>query len=145
MWVEGETLCSRSRLRRLGPGLPHWSARVVVPVQRARIVGHAQESQAHQAEAMVMVAIQVIASDVAVTMGGAESNFELNAFRPVLIASYLHPSLITADMCDHFCEFMIESSKLSGAKLKEYIHHSVVMVTAISPLIGCDQALVIAD
>jgi fumarate hydratase, class II len=71
-----------------------------------------------QAEAMVMVAIQVNASDVAVTMGGAQGNFELNAFRPVLIASCLHPALIIADMCDHCCEFMIESSKLSGAKLR---------------------------
>ena len=55
-----------------------------------------------QAEAMLMVAIQVIASDVVVKMGGAEGNFELNAFRPVLISNYLHSALITADMCDHF-------------------------------------------
>jgi fumarate hydratase class II len=46
-----------------------------------------------QAEAMLMVAIQVIASDLAVTMGGAEGNFELNAFRPILIANYLHSAL----------------------------------------------------
>ena len=54
-----------------------------------------------QAEAMLMVAIQVIASDVAVAMGGAEGNFELNAFRPILISNYLHSALIMADMCDH--------------------------------------------
>lgn len=71
-----------------------------------------------QAEAMVMVAIHVIVSDVAVTMGGTESNFELSALRPVLIASYLHSALITADRCDHCCDFMIESSQLSGAKLR---------------------------
>jgi len=52
------------------------------------------------AEAMLMVAIQIIASDVAVTMGGAEGNFELNAFRPILINNYLHSALIMSDMCD---------------------------------------------
>ena len=93
-----------------------------------------------QAEAMLMVAIQVIASDVAVTMGGAEGNFELNAFRPILIDNYLHSALIMADMCDHLRKFMIEGTKLNQAKLKENIDRSVMMVTALSPVIGYDKA-----
>ena len=93
-----------------------------------------------QAEAMLMVAIQVIASDVAVTMGGNEGNFELNAFRPILINNYLHSALIMADMCDHFREFMVEGTKLNQAKLKENIDRSVMMVTALSPVIGYDKA-----
>jgi fumarate hydratase, class II len=93
-----------------------------------------------QAEAMLMVAIQVIASDVAVTMGGNEGNFELNAFRPILIANYLHSALIMADMCDHFREFMVEGTRLNQAKLKENIDRSVMMVTALSPVIGYDKA-----
>jgi fumarate hydratase class II len=97
-----------------------------------------------QAEAMLMVAIQVIASDVAVTMGGAEGNFELNAFRPILIANYLHSALILADMCDHFRQFMIEGTKLNEAKLKENIANSVMMVTALSPIIGYDKAAAIS-
>ena len=97
-----------------------------------------------QAEAMLMVAIQVIASDVAVTMGGAEGNFELNAFRPILISNYLHSALIMADMCDHFREFMIEGTKLNEAKLKENIDRSVMMVTALSPVIGYDKAAAIS-
>ena len=97
-----------------------------------------------QAEAMLMVAIQVIAADVAVTMGGAEGNFELNAFRPVLISNYLHSALILADMCDHFRQFMVEGTELNQAKLKENIDQSVMMVTALSPVIGYDQASVIA-
>src|SRR6201986_1711632 len=97
-----------------------------------------------QAEAMLMVAIQVIASDVAVSMGGAEGNFELNAFRPVLISNYLHSALILADMCDHFRQFMVEGTELNQAKLKENIDQSVMMVTALSPVIGYDQASVIA-
>jgi fumarate hydratase class II len=97
-----------------------------------------------QAEAMLMVAIQIISSDVAVTMGGLEGNFELNAFRPVLINNYLHSALIMADMCDHFREFMVEGAELNEAKLKENIERSVMMVTALSPVIGYDQASVIA-
>ncbi|HEY4459421.1 MAG TPA: class II fumarate hydratase [Pseudonocardiaceae bacterium] len=97
-----------------------------------------------QAEAMLMVAIQVIASDVAVTMGGAEGNFELNAFRPVLISNYLHSALILADMCDHFRQFMVEGAEVNEAKLTENIERSVMMVTALSPVIGYDQASIIA-
>jgi fumarate hydratase, class II len=93
-----------------------------------------------QAEAMLMVAIQVIASDVAITMGGAEGNFELNAFRPILIANYLHSALIMADMCDHICRFMIDGTKLNQKKLTENIDNSVMMVTALSPVIGYDKA-----
>jgi len=97
-----------------------------------------------QAEAMLMVAIQVIASDVAVTMGGNEGNFELNAFRPILIDNYLHSALILADMCDHFREFMIEGTTLNQAKLTENIERSVMMVTALSPVIGYDKAAAIS-
>ena len=97
-----------------------------------------------QAEAMLMVSIQIIASDVAVTMGGAEGNFELNAFRPILISNYLHSALIMADMCDHFREFMVEGTKLNQAKLTENIDRSVMMVTALSPVIGYDKAAAIS-
>src|SRR6202453_332750 len=93
-----------------------------------------------QAEAMLMVAIEVIASDVAVSMGGAEGNFELNAFRPILIANYLHSALIMADMCDHFREYMVSGTRLNEAKLKDNIDRSVMMVTALSPVIGYDKA-----
>ena len=91
-----------------------------------------------------MVSIQIIASDVAVVMGGAEGNFELNAFRPILISNYLHSALIMADMCDHLREFMIEGTKLNEAKLKVNIDRSVMMVTALSPIIGYDKAAAIS-
>jgi fumarate hydratase class II len=97
-----------------------------------------------QAEAMLMVAIQVIASDVAVTLGGAEGNFELNAFRPILISNYLHSALILADTCEHFRQFMVEGAQLNQARLTENIERSVMMVTALSPVIGYDQASVIS-
>jgi fumarate hydratase class II len=83
-------------------------------------------------------------SDVAVQMGGSEGNFELNAFRPVLISNYLHSALIMADMCDHFREFMIEGAVVNEAQLKSNIDRSVMMVTALSPVIGYDKASEIA-
>ena len=97
-----------------------------------------------QAEAMLMVAIQVIASDVAVTMAGNEGNFELNTFRPILIDNYLHSALIMADMCDNLRKFMVEGTKLNEAKLKEDIERSVMMVTALSPVIGYAKAAAIS-
>jgi fumarate hydratase class II len=97
-----------------------------------------------QAEAVMMVAIQVVASDVAVTMGGAEGNFELNAFRPIVINNYLHSALIMADVCYSFRKFMIEGTQLNEAKLTENIERSVMMVTALSPVIGYQRAAVIS-
>lgn len=93
-----------------------------------------------QAEAMLMVCIQIMASDVAVQMGGAEGNFELNAFRPILIDNFLHSALIMADMCDHFRLYLIEGAKLDPAQLKANVDRSVMMVTALSPIIGYDRA-----
>jgi fumarate hydratase class II len=97
-----------------------------------------------QAEAMLMVAIQVIASDVAVAMSGAEGNFELNAFRPIVISNYLHSALIMADMCDHFRMYLVEGAELNEATLKQNIERSVMMVTALSPVIGYDRASAIS-
>ena len=97
-----------------------------------------------QAEAMLMVCIEIMASDVAVQMGGAEGNFELNAFRPILISNYLHSALIMADMCDHFREYMIDGAQLNLDQLKSNIDRSLMMVTALSPVIGYDKASQIA-
>jgi fumarate hydratase, class II len=97
-----------------------------------------------QAEAMLMVAIGVIAADVAVGLAGAEGNFELNAFRPVLISNYLHSAQNIADACDHFRAHMIEGTELDEARLAENIERSVMMVTALSPVIGYDRASVIS-
>jgi len=98
-----------------------------------------------QAEAMLMVCIEIMGSDVAVHMAGAEGNFELNAFRPIVIARYLHSALIMADACDHFREFMIEGAQLNEEKLKDNIDNSLMMVTALAPTIGYDSAAHIAE
>ncbi|MGW5366154.1 class II fumarate hydratase [Actinopolymorpha pittospori] len=97
-----------------------------------------------QAEAMLMVCVQVIGNDTAVSMAGAEGNFELNAFRPVVINNVLHSVRILADMCDHFREYLVEGAELDETQLKANIDRSIMMVTALSPVIGYDQAARIA-
>ena len=97
-----------------------------------------------QAEAMLMVCIEIMASDVAVQMGGAEGNFELNAFRPIVISHYLHSARIMADMSEHFRTFMVEGAQLNERKIQDDIAGSVMMVTALSPVIGYDKASAIS-
>lgn len=97
-----------------------------------------------QAEAVLMVCIQIMGADVAVQMAGAEGNFELNTFRPLIISNYLHSARTMADACDRFREYMIEGTALNEAQLKNNIDRSVMMVTALSPVIGYDQASIIA-
>ena len=97
-----------------------------------------------QAEAMLMVCLQVMGNDSVVAMAGAEGNFQLNAFRPVAIANFLHSARILADACGTFREFMVEGARLNGDKLADNVARSVMMVTALSPVIGYDQAARIA-
>src|SRR5260221_4786176 len=97
-----------------------------------------------QAEAMLMVAIQVIGNDTAVSIAGGEGNFELNAFRPIIINNVLHSVRILSDMMDHFRTYLVEGARLDTAKLKGNIDRSVMMVTALSPVIGYDKAAQIA-
>src|SRR6202042_1386667 len=63
---------------------------------------------------------------------------------PILIDNYLHSALIMADMCDHFRQYMVEGTQLNQAKLKENIDRSVMMVTALAPIIGYDKAAAIS-
>jgi len=85
-----------------------------------------------------------MSADVAVQWGGAEGNFELNVFRPLLIHNYLHSARILGDVADHFRKFLIEGAQLNEQRIEQNIAHSVMMVTALSPAIGYDRASVIA-
>jgi fumarate hydratase, class II len=97
-----------------------------------------------QAEAMLMVCVQVVGNDTAVSMAGAEGNFELNAFRPIVINNVLHSARILADACDHFRAYLVEGARLNQAQLRKNIDNSLMMVTALSPVIGYDHASRIA-
>ena len=77
-------------------------------------------------------------------MAGAEGNFQLNTFRPVAISNFLHSARILADAADSFREFLVEGAELNEGRLTENIDHSVMMVTALTPVIGYDEAAKIA-
>jgi len=98
-----------------------------------------------QCEAMVMICIQVMGNDSTVSIAGSQGNFELNAMRPVIINNFLHSARILADGCDKFREYSVEGTELNRAKIQEYVDGSVMLVTALSPVIGYQAAAHIAE
>ena len=97
-----------------------------------------------QCEAMVMIAIQVIGDDTAVAFAGSQGNFELNAMRPIIINNFLHSARILADGCEKFRLYSVEGTKLNEKRIAKYVEESVMLVTALSPVIGYDKASAIA-
>ncbi len=97
-----------------------------------------------QEEAMVMVCIQVIGEDTAVAFAGSQGNFELNAMRPIIIHNVLHCARILGDACDKFREYGIDGITLDRTRIDNFVRESLMLVTAISPVIGYDKASAIA-
>jgi fumarate hydratase class II len=97
-----------------------------------------------QCEAMVMVCIEVIGEDNAVAFAGSQGNFELNAMRPVIINNFLHSAVILGDACDKFRRFSVEGTRLNRKRIDEMVGRSLMLVTALSPVIGYDKASAIA-
>lgn len=93
-----------------------------------------------QCEAMVMICIQVIGEDNAVAFAGSQGNFELNAMRPIIINNFLHSARILADGCDKFRTYSIEGTKLNHSQIDNNLQRSLMLVTALSPVIGYDKA-----
>jgi fumarate hydratase, class II len=97
-----------------------------------------------QEEAMVMVCIQVIGEDNAVAFAGSQGNFELNAMRPIIINNFLHSARILGDACDKLRGFSVEGTRLNQKRIDEMVGRSLMLVTALSPVIGYDKASAIA-
>ena len=97
-----------------------------------------------QQEAMVMVCIQVIAEDSAVAFAGSQGNFELNAMRPIIISNFLHSARILADACEKLRRFSVEGTRLNRQRIDDLVGRSLMLVTALSPVIGYDEASAIA-
>ena len=98
-----------------------------------------------QCEAMVMVCIQVIGEDNIVAFAGSQGNFELNAMRPIIINNVLHSARILGDMCDKMREFSIDGTELNRPNIDAKVGQSLMLVTALSPVIGYDNAAQIAE
>jgi fumarate hydratase class II len=98
-----------------------------------------------QCEAMVMVCIQVIGDDTAVAFAGSQGNFELNAMRPIVINNVLHSARILGDACEKLQTFCVDGVQLNNDQISQYVSRSLMLVTALSPVIGYDKASAIAD
>ena len=98
-----------------------------------------------QCEAIVMIAIQVLGDDAAVAFAGSQGNFELNAMRPIIINNVLHSATILADGCGKFREFSVEGTELDRTRIAGYLDDSLMLVTALSPVVGYQAAARIAE
>jgi fumarate hydratase class II len=97
-----------------------------------------------QAEALTMIAAQVMANDVAVGFGGAGGYLEMNVYKPLMIFNVTHSITLLSDGCTNFRKFLIEGTKPNLKKIEEYVDRSLMLVTALSPVIGYDKASKIA-
>ena len=97
-----------------------------------------------QAEALTMIAVQVMANDVAVGFGGAGGYLEMNVYKPLMIANVMQSVTIMTDGCTNFRKFLIEGTRPNRKKIKEHVDRSLMLVTALAPVIGYDKASQIA-
>src|SRR5216110_2907857 len=97
-----------------------------------------------QSEALTMVAVQVMGNDAAVGFAGSQGNFELNVFKPVMIFNYLHSVELLADACNSFVEHCVAGIEANRETIDGYVHNSLMLVTALAPKIGYDNAAKVA-
>ena len=97
-----------------------------------------------QAEALAMISVQVMANDVAVGFGGAGGYLEMNVYKPLIIFNLTHSMAILTDGCTNFRKFLVEGTEPNLAKIKEYVERSLMLGTALAPVIGYDKASEIA-
>jgi fumarate hydratase, class II len=97
-----------------------------------------------QCEALTMIAVQVMANDVAVGFGGAGGYLEMNVYKPLMIFNIAQSITILSDGCTNFRKFLVEGTKPNLKKINEYVERSLMLVTALSPVIGYEKASTIA-
>ncbi len=97
-----------------------------------------------QCEALSMIAVQVMANDVAVGFGGAGGYLEMNVYKPLMIFNIAQSITLMTDGCTNFGKYLVEGTKPNLKKINEYVERSLMLVTALSPVIGYDKASKIA-
>jgi fumarate hydratase class II len=97
-----------------------------------------------QCEALTMVAVQVMGNDVAISFAGSQGNFELNVFKPVMIFNYLHSLELLSDACHSFTEHCVVGMQVNREQMDQHLRNSLMLVTALAPKIGYDNAARVA-
>jgi fumarate hydratase class II len=93
-----------------------------------------------QAEALAMIAVQVMANDVATAVGGAGGYLEMNVYKPLIIYNVAKSIRIMSDGCMNFRKYLVEGTQPNLAQIKNFVERSLMLVTALSPVIGYDKA-----
>ena len=97
-----------------------------------------------QCEALAMVAVQVMANDMAVSFGGASGYLEMNVYKPLIIYNITHSITLMTDSCTNFRTFLVEGTQPNLPQIAQFVERSLMLVTALSPVIGYDKASKIA-
>ena len=97
-----------------------------------------------QCEAMTMVCVQVMGNDSAIGFAGSQGNFELNVFKPVMIHNLLHSIRLLSDASNSFTDHMIVGIQANPNKIEHFLNNSLMLVTALNPHIGYDNAAKVA-
>src|SRR6267378_2573359 len=97
-----------------------------------------------QSEAMTMIAVQVLGNDAAIGFAGTQGNFELNVYKPVMIFNYLHSVELLTDAMNSFVDHCVVGIELNRETIDRYVHNSLMLVTALAPKIGYDNAAKVA-
>jgi len=97
-----------------------------------------------QCEAVTMVAVQVMGNDTAIGMAGSQGNFELNVYKPVMIFNYLHSVELLTDAMNSFVDHCVAGIEINRETIDHYVHNSLMLVTALAPKIGYDNAAKVA-
>jgi fumarate hydratase class II len=97
-----------------------------------------------QSEALTMVVVQVMGNDAAIGFAGSQGNFELNVFKPVIIHNFLHSVRLLADACRSFTQHCATGIDVDREQIESYVQNSLMLVTALSPVVGYDKAAKIA-
>jgi fumarate hydratase class II len=97
-----------------------------------------------QCEALTLVSVQVIANDLAITMAGSQGNFELNVFKPMIIHNFLKSTRLLSDSCNSFTDHLIVGLQPNISQIKKLVDGSLMLVTALAPKIGYDNAAKVA-
>jgi fumarate hydratase class II len=97
-----------------------------------------------QSEALTMVAVQVMGNDATIGFAGSQGNFELNVFKPVMVFNYLESVELLADSCNSFVDHCVAGIEVNRAQIESYVNNSLMLVTALAPKIGYDNAARVA-
>ncbi len=98
-----------------------------------------------QCEALTMISAQVMGNDVAISIGGATGQFELNVFKPVMIYNFLHSARLLGDGCNSFNEKCVKGIEPIEENIKKHVDNSLMLVTALNPKIGYYKSAEIAQ